>query len=342
MSSPKKTIHINNRRYDASSGQSLEEGQEFIDEYKRLFGSDDRQSGSRVKPKKSKARLNKQRPTPDGFRRKPERSNTLMRPSVKKPKTIKPTEPPEEPIKPVSLATPTKERVNRAKSVVKSSKISKFHRHAVRASSVPTRVEKLEVKEPVVHKPAKPAESAGDWPVIDKFEQAIADATSHLEEFVEDAASSKRNRKFAFVTASFIALLVIGFGAFQAVPLAKVKLAGNKAGFSPSLPSYSPSGFGLTGSVGASSGEVALSYKSRTDDKGFKITQAPSEWNSESLINNFLTANGKQYQTVENDGKTIYTYDNSNATWVDGGIWFKLESNANLTSDQLIKIAQGL
>ena len=266
-----------------------------------------------------------------------------MRPAVKKPAAQIHHQTKKEKTDNVRLGAPKQERIKRAKQVEKSPKISRFNVLASKSAAtpkVPMRNDKLEVKEPPKHRPApQPAEKS--WPVVDQFEKAVHSASSHLEEFANEATRSKKNRKFAYSLVSLAVLAVIGFGAYQAVPMVQVKMAGNKAGFSPSLPSYSPAGFGLN-SPAASSGEVTLSYKSRTDDKGFKITQEPSEWNSESLLHNFLTPANKEYKTVQSNGKTIYTYDKSNATWVDSGIWFKLESNADLSSEQLIKIADGL
>jgi hypothetical protein len=192
----------------------------------------------------------------------------------------------------------------------------------------------------VIKKPAQ--QQHHEWPVIDQFEKAMQEASSHLETFVDTAAKAKKKRKFAYVSVSIFTMVLIGLGAYQALPLAKIKLAGNKAGFAASLPKYSPSGYGMSDPK-ADYGKVVLPYKSRTDNtKDFSIVQEPSKWNSQALISDFLVTTNKKFQTVKGGGHTIYTYDGSNATWVDGGIWYKLEGNASLSQDQLVKIANGL
>lgn len=337
MSPIKNTIDINGKIYDARTGRHIGS----IDDIDELIGNEMAARKPAVRAHTSHPRK-KRAHQPLAANRHPERSKTLMRPAVKKP-VVKDDGPlkHQQPHR-VSLGAPAKARVNRAKTTAKSPKIRRFnhnvHHHAV--SKVPKKLAPLPVKEPA-HKPASPTPAQNDWPVVDQFERAVQSASSHLEEFVDEAGSSKRNRRFAFATLTLVVLALVGFGAYQAMPIVKVKLAGNKAGFSPSVPSYSPSGYGLADPA-AESGEITLPYKSRTDDKGFNITQAPSQWNSQSLVNNFLEPSGKQYQTVRSNGKTIYTYDKANATWVDGGIWFKVESNADLSNEQLIKIANGL
>ncbi len=57
-----------------------------------------------------------------------------------------------------------------------------------------------------------------------------------------------------------------------------------------------------------------------------------------SLTNHVLT-NKQPFQTFQDAGKTIYIYEDSKATWVNGGVWYQINGNASLTSDQLLRIA---
>jgi hypothetical protein len=42
-------------------------------------------------------------------------------------------------------------------------------------------------------------------------------------------------------------------------------------------------------------------------------------------------------------GKTIYLYNNgANAAWVNGGVLYQITGNANLSSDQIVSIADSL
>jgi hypothetical protein len=331
-------IEINGRKYDVLTGKPLDGKPTGFKKggNKVIIDIADKRPA-----KPTKGRIHHASPT---LKRKPEKSRTLMRPAVKKPKHKVEHKHDEQSMQPIVLPH-DKDRLGRAKAVKKSPRITKFNLMAkAKPSPIPVKAQKLEVKPHPEMKTAKPHSAVeNDWPVIDRFERAMQEASSHLETFAGDTKKhSKKRKKLVRATAGLVALLVIGFGAYSVIPTAKVKLAGNKAGFSPSVPSYSPAGYGLVDPVETDYGKVALSYKSRTDDKGFKLTQEPSKWNSESLANNFLNVSDREYRTINGAGRTIYTYDGSAATWVDGGIWFKLEGNANLTEEQLVNIARGL
>jgi hypothetical protein len=98
----------------------------------------------------------------------------------------------------------------------------------------------------------------------------------------------------------------------------------------------------LAGPVQYSAGQITISYKSNSDDRNFQLVQRNSDWNSQSLLNNFVTREDEKYLTYQDKGKTIYVYDGNNATWVSGGIWYQVEGKSSLSSDQLLKIASSL
>lgn len=343
---PKNFIEINGNKYDAVTGRLIKEvdPSASVEKTSKSPGNIDgfvRRPGVIYKPtiiekSESSEKINKSHQKAADVSRKPQRSTTLMRPSVKKPKsnpeTIKSEKHTETPT--VNPHVPHA-RLRRAGEVKKSDKIVRFK--PVKSSS--TIVKKTAIL-PVAQKPSNISKPLDN--LASQLERAVDNATSHLEEFVDSGKRPKTRKKFALVSVSLSFFLVSAVVLYQAVPMAKVKVAGTKAGFSASLPSYSPAGFGLDGTVKATSGEVKLDYKSRTDNKGYKITQSPSGWNSESLVNNFLVPSDKTFQTFESNGTTIYVYDGSNATWVNGGIWYVLEGDASLTSDQLLRIANGL
>jgi hypothetical protein len=108
------------------------------------------------------------------------------------------------------------------------------------------------------------------------------------------------------------------------------------------MPAYTPAGFSLNRDVQVSPGKITVGFRSNTDDKEFTITQQASNWSSQAMVNNHLIASNKTYQSYDNNGKIVYIYDNSNATWVNGGVWYQINGNATLTSDQLIRIASSL
>ncbi len=188
-------------------------------------------------------------------------------------------------------------------------------------------------------------------PSLDVFEQALARASSHKETYIspkhakKHAKKANRNfaKKFASTGATVMALLLlVGFIAYQNQANLIMRVAASKAGFSASMPGYKPAGFS-TGKFQYSPGVVAVQFKSNTDDRAFNITQKVSNWNSETLLNEFVSnAKGESYNALEAGGRTIYTYGNNNATWVDKGVWYNVESDGSLSTSQLVDLATSM
>jgi hypothetical protein len=183
---------------------------------------------------------------------------------------------------------------------------------------------------------------------IKSLEQAVQNGTAHLQKLekntVKKAGLLSRvgfRNKFANVAAmSFAFLLLAGFFTYQNIAALEMKVAATKSGVEARMPGYKPSGYGLAGTVKSEPGKVTVGFVSRTDSsKNFTVTQQASNWNSSSLLANHVSTNNRPYQSFQDGGKTIYIYDNSNATWVDKGIWYQVEGNAQLSSDQLLRIA---
>lgn len=332
MSDAKQIIDINGKRYDAQTGKLI-----VVDNHinhARAVKAQPSQGGAidGFVRRAGAPRQSIQPPTKQA--RSVQKSQTLMRPGLEKPKHESPKPQPEKQAKP-QLAQASHHRIHRAKTVQKSAHVSKFGHGRLVPNKVVKKTANLDV--------AKPARVSTLAKTTEQFEQAMHSATSHLEDFVPDSKSSQKKR-FVFGGMALVSLLVLGFLAWQMVPGIKVKYAGTRAGFSANLPGYNPAGFGLSGNVESVSGEVGLTYNSHTDDKSYKIKQYPSNWTSQSLLTNYVipTYGANNYQVYESQGKTIYIKDNSNATWVDGGIWYQLEGNATLTSDQLQRIVNSL
>ncbi len=138
-------------------------------------------------------------------------------------------------------------------------------------------------------------------------------------------------------------LVVGGFFAYQSIPNLSMRVASARAGLHGTLPSYQPAGFGLKDGITYKPGQIEISYKSNSDDRNFKISQNTSSWNSETLVENYdALKDNSAYQAVPTKGKTVYLYSGSNATWVDGGVWYRIEGDSKLNSDQLLNLANSL
>lgn len=294
----------------------------------------------------------------------PQPAKTLMRSAVKKPKMhvaqhSLPSRSTAQPIPRISQgASLEAERLKRAAEIAKSKLVQRFDFSP--PPSIKARHTQVEVKpaphisqhhvSPVVPvaEPPIPAPS----PSESVIQKALANASSHQQPKVK-AHKVKRSHRIAkklhikpktlhaFGTA-LIVLSIVGVIGYANAGAIQVKIAATRAGVAAKTPGYEPAGFGLSSAISPQPGEVTIDYKSNSDDRAFKVSQSNSSWNSETLLQNFINAQNRTYQTFQNNGKTIFVYDNGNATWVDGGVWYKIEGNSSLNSDQLLRLAGSL
>jgi len=288
--------------------------------------------------------------------RSPEHTKTLMRSVVKKPhhtKVSKPAIKLPDPVKVLPAEQIDSKKIDHAKSVPKSHLISRFS---------PITTPKFVKKSAPLHVKAHPSTNishhqsspindivfAPETPVDDLLSNALDNAKSHEQTPPKRVGRIHKltkkistKSKFINVTAVLLSsLVVVGFIAYQNVPNISIRLASAKTGVHASLPDYKPAGFTLGRSVQTSPGQVVISFRSNSDDRNFSIAQSTSNWNSDTLRDNFVASAGQQYQRITTtNGKTVYVYGDSNATWVDGGVWYKIEGNSALSSSQLLKIA---
>ncbi len=282
--------------------------------------------------------------------RTPQKSKTLMRRAVKKPTSPQAISV----VKPTPRSNHNPSRARRAETIKKSPYISKFGLNDMR-SSIEKRQAPLAVKAPPVHRSTRKQESSTKLKQPEQKPAASRNTTEELfhkamQRTAESAAprpktkakrKSRKGSKLAWSSGVLATLALVGFIAYMNVPNFNMRLASSRAGFEASLPAYQPSGYKINGPVSYKPGQVIISFNSNTDDRAYKLTQEVSNWNSSSLEENFLDANNKQFEIEQDKGKTIYLYDNGNATWVNGGVWYQIESD-DLSSDQLVSIASSL
>jgi hypothetical protein len=303
-----------------------------------------------------------------GLQKQVQHSKTLMRAAVKKPAAgthkhltpdvaaAKPTnvvkaakQAPAKPTITPRTAAISPDRQQLAHATTKSAMVHKFGAPQMPAPLHPS-IEPLEVR-PTPPPAAKTAVMVQHSKTADLLDRALAAAQSHNEPLHElKKPLHKRiahkvgmsSKAMAISTTVVAGLLLGGFYAYQNVPNLAMRVAATRAGFNASMPGYSPSGFAFRGPVQYSAGQVVVSFKSNTDDRTYKLTQQTSSWSSETLLNNYVAAAGKEYQTYQDRGRTIYIYDGSSATWVNGGVWYQIEGKSDLSSDQLVRIAASL
>lgn len=348
MGNQQNVIVINGKKYDAKTGRLLTPAAAKAPAVKQP---------AKQAPVLDGVTRRRQNTPVQQVHKKTQKSQTLMRSVVKKPTVIKPvaatkrptTKP--APAKTTAIATRktavNPERVSRAQAIPKSNLISKFGTlsgNMAQPKQVESRV--------TAAKPAPQTEPPLKVEAPQKFDfQSIIDkATSHEQPFIKLPNRRQRLANFLHlspkaVTAGSITLSIVIFGGFmiyQNIPNLAMRVAATRSGVQARLPGYRPAGFAMSGPIQYSPGQITIGFHSKTDDRSFQVTQRSSQWNSESLRENFVAAERRQYQTYQDKGKTIYIYDDSNATWVDGGIWYQIEGDSALTSDQLIRLANSL
>ncbi|MBP7807046.1 hypothetical protein KA047_00970 [Candidatus Saccharibacteria bacterium] len=381
MAHTKSVIELNGKKYDAVSGKMLSEAapQPKVTVHNAAAGKKApaprsagtnmdgfvRSSAVSVHPTPAqKAKTTTTAQKPSHTTRKPQAAKTLMRSAVKKPSSSAHTKTFSGVSTPLdhAVTTPTQiqeKRAQQAHKIAQSPLISRFGfgpkpvtkttKH-LPVTPMPAHVAPVHKQAPPLtastrHTPTKHANATQST-----IAAAMEKSTSHNK---NKLAKTKTKHKVAhklgvssrFVStaaASLSILLLVGFFAYQNIPNIAVRMAANKAGFSARLPEYQPSGFAVSGPVQAAPGVVTINFASNSDGRNFQISQRPSEWNSESLLNNFVATLNQPYQTFQEAGRTIYMYNDSSATWVSGGVWYQIDGKSNLNSDQLLRVASSL
>ena len=284
-----------------------------------------------------------------------QKSNILRRTAVKKPEAIKRTQP-----------TVGKKRTM---DIAINPRVSKFAPHPVASKKFSTK-DVNDVKPPQPHPIAERAikklsakKTTKTSPVATKLptakelkDRAIKEAMAKTDTKVLHT-TKKRSRKLRAKLPSIheswdkrliwgvlavLLVAVVGWSVFNFIPSISVSIAAQQAGVEASYPQYIPDGFRLHQPVTYTDGEVKLDFASNSNDDSYTITQTKSSWDSSAVLDNIVKPTaGDNYLTTTEKGLTIYTYDSS-AVWVNGGVLYKIVSDAHLSNEQIRKIATSL
>lgn len=371
MSEQKNTITINGSRYEIGGFTPLVSGAKSA--VKNIDGVFQKKSHHKsVTHHKSISKPHKPVETPrkrtsNKTQRKPQHATTLMRSAVAKPVFASPSKASSIIVKTKTLNGAVKSvgqqinvsrnRQKRADEVSRSRMISRFGQP--QSHVVVKRTEKISVKE----MPVEEIKTHHESPITESIESlvqpissaeklftdALNNATSHLQPATKHSKKHRRGkhstkRKVANAAAVFAVVVALGgFIYYQNSANIAMRLASSKAGIHGTLPGYRPSGFALNKDVQSEPGKVVVNYNSTTDGRNFAISQTASDWNSETLYDSFVASTGQPYEKIDTStGKSVYVYGDSSATWVDGGIWYKVEGNSGLNSNQLVQLANSL
>jgi hypothetical protein len=89
-------------------------------------------------------------------------------------------------------------------------------------------------------------------------------------------------------------------------------------------------------------GVVATEFKSNSDDRAYNLTQKQSDWTSRELYDNYVKPLDAKAISAQAGGRTVYFYGDGNATWVNAGIWYLVQSHGSLDNRQLLALAESL
>lgn len=193
---------------------------------------------------------------------------------------------------------------------------------------------------PLQHQVSTPHASS-----MDVFERALQQANSHLEPLHTQSKKHKQSkwskRVLSISAASLAVLIISAFVVLQNQANLNIKYASHKAGISASLPAAQPAGFHV-GKLSYSPGSVAVNFTNSSSGQNFAVKQTASNWDSSALKDNFVASADKTYHAIQAAGRTVYTYGDGNATWVNDGIWYNVTSDGSLTTNELLDLAKSM
>lgn len=375
MAKSQHIIELNGQKYDALTGKIIGPSHVAKTAAKAVKQTPKHVDGFVRRPGATAAKPKQRTPAPatKAVHKQPAKSQTLMRKAVQQPapRNIHAKATPAELSESVPQQSSTTlfdairpGRAIRAANVAQSSLISKFGRGTPTIKSEVVPVAPMPSSHPATHKkpqsvkpaPAK-STAATQKPHLkeavakaDPFRQAVEQAISHEQVKPKKLRAHHKIAKklrvsprlVSFMGVTLLALGVGGFLAYQNLPELAMRVASTRAGLNATLPSYQPAGYAMSGPIEYEPGSVKVNYKSNTDSRAFNVTQKNSSWNSETLLQNYVSTTNQPYQTFQANGRTIYIYDGNKATWVDGGVWYDIDGQTNLNSDQLLRIAESL
>jgi len=244
-------------------------------------------------------------------------------------------------------------RMNRLQNIHKSESVSRFSKKKEASNSTPVASRPVShvAPETLTQRLSKTHDKLTSTTQITKKEQFIKNtlaktAVHESASLAADKATKKlrkktnKNRVGSYATAGLLALLITGYVAYLNIPSISMKVAANRAGFAAAMPGYQPSGYRLNGPIAYSPGQVTVNFASNTDDRKFSLRQQPTTWDSNALLENYVTKQSGDYLTYQDQGLSIYIFNGTSAAWVNGQKMYIIEGdNSQLDTDQILKLA---
>lgn len=265
-----------------------------------------------------------------GVHARPQRSQTLRRDLIKHP------------------VHPQKHQVHQKPapgSIERSPHISRFAPHPQALPANPTE-HVVPVHHTTNHTTAHQVKAPSALSSRELKEKLISERLAAIQDTPHSHKDHKQPRKNFFaraprvssvVAACFAIVLVGGYLTYVNMPNLSMRVAAANAGVNASFPDYRPDGYRFNGPISYNNGEVTLKFASNTSNSGYTINQKNSSWDSQAVLDNYVSKKAKDYLTYSEQGLTIYTFSGE-AAWVNGGVFYTIEGDAPLSSDQVLRI----
>jgi len=225
------------------------------------------------------------------------------------------------------------DRFDRAKQTGRSASVAKFSQH-FQSTVVPRDKAKTAVSG------ARDTSSTGS--TLSAAAATHHEALTKLISQMPPVNVPNANSRVGRVAAVIGAIVIMGaYVWLQNYPKMAIQAAGNKAGLSASLPGYVPSSFSLK-QTSTQPGLVTLRFAAPNQSAGLTIAQHRTDWDSNSLLDNFVTKQGGDYAAVSGQGLTVYLFNQNQATWINHGVWYSITGSTRLSREQILKIAYSL
>jgi len=237
--------------------------------------------------------------------------------------------------------------------------ISKYAKHPQTSSKKSSTISDIGPRPHPMHQAVKTAQAShqpqraktiakpSDIIKAEAIEKALATApTTHQRHRAKAPKQTKQhsrtNRMLSLASAGTALLLLGGYFTYLNMPNLSVRVAAAQAGIDASYPSYRPSGYSISGPVAYKSGQVQMKFAARGGPQSFTLVQERSGWDSEAVLENYVTPKaGQDYSITRDSGLTVYTWG-ENAAWISGGILYTVNGDAPLAPDQIRRMATSL
>lgn len=184
------------------------------------------------------------------------------------------------------------------------------------------------------------------------IKKALSSASSipSSERQMKAKAKSKKSGRMHFsfgrvllaLSCATAAVFAILYFVNMSMPDISLKVAAMQTGINASYPSYVPRDYNVS-SITSEDGKISIRFRNSKVDNEFTLIEEASSWDSNALLNNYVKDSfNDSYATVREQGLTLYI-DGSRATWVNGGVVYKLDADSGtLTNKQIRSIATSL